>query len=159
MTVGGGGTAGNVPAGYTYLGQFIDHDLTLDKSTLMTAGELDPATMLSGRSPSLDLDSLYGAGPASPGSQAFYAADKLHLKVGDTQREGDLPVKHGHDLPRVGTGNQASARRALVPDLRNDENLAVAQTHLAMIHFHNQVVDKLPASTPRARSSATPAAG
>src|SRR4051794_6040222 len=29
MTRGGGGR-GDVPAGYTYLGQFIDHDLTMD---------------------------------------------------------------------------------------------------------------------------------
>lgn len=148
MTVGGGGTAGNVPSGYTYLGQFVDHDLTLDRTTLMTAGEVDPATMLSGRSPSLDLDSLYGAGPGSPGSRQFFAPDLVHLKVGDTIREGDLPAKAGHDLPRVGTGNQASARRALIPDLRNDENLAVAQTHLAMIHFHNKVVDKIAPTTP-----------
>ncbi len=147
MTVGGGGTAGNVPAGFTYLGQFVDHDLTLDRTALMTAGEVDPATMLSGRSPSLDLDSLYGAGPGSEGSLPFFAADRVHLKVGTTQRVGSLGAKAGHDLPRVGTGSQAAARKALIPDLRNDENLAVAQTHLAMIHFHNRVVDALPAGT------------
>ena len=150
MTVGGGGTAGNVPAGYTYLGQFVDHDLTLDKTALMTAGEVDPATLLSGRSPSLDLDSLYGAGPGSAGSVGFYAADKVHLRVGDTQREGSLAVKAGRDLPRVGTGAAGKARRANIPDLRNDENLAVGQTHLAFIHFHNRVVDKLPKGTPEA---------
>lgn len=150
MTVGGGGTAGNVPAGYTYLGQFIDHDLTLDKTALMTEGEVDPATLLSGRSPSLDLDSLYGAGPTSPGSVGFFAPDRVHLRTGDTQRESGLPVKAGRDLPRVGTGAAAKARRANIPDLRNDENLAVGQTHLAFVHFHNKVVDKLPASTPDA---------
>ena len=37
---------------------------------------------------------------------------------------------------------------ALIADPRNDENLIVAQTHLAMIHFHNRVLDKLPASVP-----------
>ena len=31
----------------------------------------------------------------------------------------------------------------MIPDIRNDENLAVAQTHLAMIRFHNRVVDAL----------------
>ena len=36
----------------------------------------------------------------------------------------------------------------MIPDPRNDENLAVAQTHLAMIRFHNRVLDKLPASVP-----------
>lgn len=148
MTVGGGGTGGGVPAGYTYLGQFVDHDLTLDASALMTSGEVDPATLLSGRSPSLDLDSLYGAGPGSEGSAGFYAADGLHLLVGDTQREGNLASKAGHDLPRVGTGPAAKARRANIPDHRNDENLAVGQTHLAFIHLHNKVLDRLPASIP-----------
>ena len=49
----------------------------------------------------------------------------------------------------MGTGpNKAAKRKALIPDPRNDENLVVAQTHLAMIRFHNRVVDKLPASVP-----------
>ena len=55
------------------------------------------------------------------------------------------PGQAGHDLPRVGTGKVAHKRKALIPDPRNDENLIVAQTHLAMIRFHNRVVDKLPA--------------
>ena len=49
----------------------------------------------------------------------------------------------------MGTGaNKVAKRRALIPDPRNDENLVVAQTHLAMIRFHNKVVDKLPARVP-----------
>ena len=32
---------------------------------------------------------------------------------------------------------------AIIGDSRNDENLAVAQTHLAFIKFHNTVVDQL----------------
>jgi hypothetical protein len=39
----------------------------------------------------------------------------------------------------------------VIPDPRNDENLAVAQTHLAFIPFHNRVVDTLPASIPAAQ--------
>ena len=34
----------------------------------------------------------------------------------------------------------------MIPDHRNDENLAVAQTHLAFMHFHNAVADKLAAA-------------
>src|SRR5688572_22850734 len=30
-----GGGAGPIPAGFTYLGQFIDHDLTFDRTTVM----------------------------------------------------------------------------------------------------------------------------
>ena len=34
MIVEGGGS-GDIPAGYTYLGQFIDHDLTMDRTTVI----------------------------------------------------------------------------------------------------------------------------
>jgi hypothetical protein len=68
MTRPGGGQTG-VPAGYTYLGQFIDHDLTFDKSDL--GGNVAPVDLLQGRSPALDLDSLYGKGPANPGSAKY----------------------------------------------------------------------------------------
>ena len=142
---------GDVPAGYTYLGQFIDHDLTMDVTDVRLGEDVTAAELLQARSPSLDLDSLYGAGPSDPESALFYEADGLHLKTGDTLRVGPDREKVGHDLPRVGTGGAANKRRALIPDKRNDENLIVAQTHLAMIHFHNRVVDKLPASTPPAQ--------
>ena len=66
------------------------------------------------------------------------------------QRSARTGAKVGHDLPRVGTGASKKAKRkALIPDPRNDENLIVAQTHLAMIHFHNRVVDRQPTPRPR----------
>jgi hypothetical protein len=145
MAIGGGGN-GQIPAGFTYLGQFTDHDLTFDKTTVML-GELVSATqLLQARSPSLDLDSLYGAGPTDPESARFYEADGIHLKMGRTVAFEGIAGKDGFDLPR-GAGTTAAARRkAIIPDPRNDENLAVAQTHLAFIRFHNRVVDSLPAS-------------
>ena len=160
MTKGGGGR-GDVPAGYTYLGQFVDHDLTMDATDVALGEDVTPAELLQGRSPTLDLDSLYGAGPADPESARFYEADGIHLKTGTTIRIGPDRAKAGHDLPRVGTGGARARRKALIPDPRNDENLIVAQTHLAMIRFHNRVADKLPASVPapqrfrRARKSVT----
>src|SRR5215217_2144060 len=146
MAVAGGGQS-QVPAGFTYLGQFIDHDLTFDKTSVMLGANITPAQLLQGRSPSLDLDSLYGAGPTDPGSAKFYEADGIHLKVGKTTG----PTKVGFDLPR-GAGNTAvKKRKAIIPDPRNDENLAVAQTHCAMIRFHNRVVDTLPAAVPQSQ--------
>jgi hypothetical protein len=147
MTAGGGGF-GNIPSGYTYLGQFTDHDLTFDRTTVTLGTNVTPAMLVQARSPSLDLDSLYGAGPGDPVSAKFYEADGVHLKVGTTEAVGPgvLKAHVGFDLPRKGTGNAASKRTALISDPRNDENLAVAQTHLAMIRFHNRVVDKLPAA-------------
>jgi Animal haem peroxidase len=43
----------------------------------------------------------------------------------------------------------AQKRKAIIPDPRNDENLAVAQTHLAFMRFHNRVLDTLPSSVPQ----------
>ena len=146
--VEGGGAVSGIPSGFTYLGQFTDHDLTFDKTTVMLGQNITPADLIQGRSPSLDLDSLYGAGPNDPGSQKFYEADGLHLRMGKTGAEGGFAAKQGFDLPRGAGSTAAAKRKAIIPDPRNDENLAVAQTHLAMIRFHNRVVDTLPSSVP-----------
>ena len=130
-----------VPAGYTYLGQFVDHDLTFDKSTLKDQASVPVADLVQGRSPSLDLDSLYGLGPVM--TPQFYASDGVRLKTGETVPVTGDPrtntVHKGFDLPR------RTNSTALIPDARNDENLAVAQTHAALIRFHNRVVAKLAA--------------
>src|SRR5688572_15058760 len=126
MTQGRGGR-GDIPAGYTYLGQFIDHDLTMDVTDVMLGEDITPAQLLQARSPSLDLDSLYGGGPSDDESAKFYEDDGLHLKTGTTIRIGPDREKAGHDLPRVGTGpGDRAKRKALIPDPRNDENLIVA---------------------------------
>jgi hypothetical protein len=57
----------------------------------------------------------------------------------------------GFDLPRGAGKTAAQKRKAVIPDPRNDENLVIAQTHTAMIRFHNRVVDTLPASVPPAQ--------
>jgi Animal haem peroxidase len=146
--VSGGGGATQIPAGFTYLGQFTDHDLTFDRTSVMLGQNVSPSDLLQARSPSLDLDSLYGAGPNDPGSADFYEADGLHLKTGKTVAAEGVGVKEGFDLLR-GAGSTAKEKRtAIIPDPRNDENLAVAQTHLAFIRFHNRVVDTLPAAVP-----------
>ena len=154
ITQGGGGS-GNIPAGFTYLGQFVDHDLTFDKTSVMLGERVTPAAMLQGRSPSLDLDSLYGAGPLDPVSEKFYRTDKRRLNIGKTVAAGGDPVLNGFDLPR-GAGTSIKAKRkAIIPDFRNDENLAVAQTHTAFIRFHNRIVDTLPTSVQPALKFAT----
>jgi hypothetical protein len=147
MVVGGGG-ASEIPAGFTYLGQFVDHDLSFDRTSVMLGENVSPGDLLQGRSPSLDLDSLYGAGPTEPESAAFYEADGIHLRVGKTVAVDDLGPMDGFDLPRGAGSTDEEKRRAIIPDPRNDENLAVAQTHLAFIRFHNRVVDTLADSVP-----------
>ena len=130
------GNDSDIPAGYTYLGQFIAHEVTFDK-TKEPLDTDDPAPNL--RSPQVDLDSLYGRGPAHAGDRRFYQ-DIARLKVGETIAGPSLRKTFFNDLPRSGYGSQRIGK-ALIPDARNDENLAVAQTHLAFIKFHNKVVD------------------
>jgi hypothetical protein len=137
-----------VPAGFTYLGQFVDHDLTLDNTATALGENVTVNELLQGRSPALDLDSLYGRGPDDRDDDRFYAPGKLKLRVGITAAinidAGTNVNLNGYDLPRVSQGStKAERQRALIPDHRNDENLAVAQTHLAFIRFHNRVVDHL----------------
>ncbi|GAA2982024.1 peroxidase family protein [Actinokineospora diospyrosa] len=141
---------GSIPAGYTYLGQFVDHDLTIDRTATQLGSEVTVDELVQGRSPALDLDSLYGRGPHDRHDRRFYAEDQVKLKVGTTSAT-DFPDDRvrvdleGFDLPRAGgtAGTGADRREPLIPDLRNDENLAVAQTHLAFIRFHNRVVEDL----------------
>jgi hypothetical protein len=136
-----------VPAGYTYLGQFVDHDLTLDNTAKALGEQVTVNELLQGRSPALDLDTLYGRGPGDPDDDKYYSPDHVKLKVGITAAfdgPGTNVNLNGYDLPRVTQGSSKAERQAaLMPDHRNDENLAVAQTHLAFLRFHNQVVDTL----------------
>ena len=79
----------------------------------MLGQNVSPPELLQARSPSLDLDSLYGAGPTDPESAKFYEADGLHLRVGKTVAAGGIPARDGFDLPRgEGTTVERSARRS-----------------------------------------------
>jgi hypothetical protein len=133
-----------LPAGYTYLGQFITHDITFDKTANIADGELDANDIRQGRTPSLNLDSLYGMGPLSASSRHLYENDCLRFKIGKTTPTlvGDVPFAYPNDLPRDNS-NPANPRKALIAEPRNDRNLALAQTHLAFLKFHNAVVNHL----------------
>jgi len=117
-------TDGELPAGFIFLGQFIDHDITLDAVSRL--GETaDPSTIENLRTPRLDLDSVYGSGPE--GTPYFYAAD------------GSLLTERMTDFRRVANG---TSEVALIGDPRNDENGLVAQLHLLFIRFHNRVLQR-----------------
>ncbi len=120
-----------VPAGYTYLGQFIDHDLTFDSSSSLDP--TNPAIPTNLRTPRFDLDCLYGDGPAA---QPFmYDGDKLLFKNDLQSPEPNDPA--GQDLLRNPLG------RAIIGDKRNDENSIVSQIQLAFVKYHNAVIDEL----------------
>lgn len=136
----------DVPAGFTYLGQFIDHDITFDRTPDLP-DIVDPDQMKQERTPTLDLDSLYGRGPRRQRSlyEPSVPRDRAVFKIGSTVPVGDgsnpvfdVPTAFPNDLPRRPDG------RPVIADERNDENLAVAQTHLAFLKFHNEVMRTLP---------------
>ncbi|MGQ0575191.1 MAG: peroxidase family protein [Pseudonocardia sp.] len=141
---------------HTYWGQFVDHDLTAgtDGDTTISIRDeplppLPPAEvtalLTNARNPALNLDSVYGDGPfARPvlGKIAvpYQAGDRAKLEIGELSVAGGGGVvvppvaDRARDLPRV-------ARVAQIGDSRNDENLVVAQLHLAFLRFHNNAVD------------------
>lgn len=49
-------------AGMTFLGQFIDHDITLDTTSSLEQ-QVDPEAIQNFRTPTLALDNVYGQGP------------------------------------------------------------------------------------------------
>jgi hypothetical protein len=115
-----------VPSGFTYGGQFVDHDLTSDLSPQPFA-PVNPVGLPNARTFRLDLDSVYGSGPA--GSPQLYAADRAHLRVANPNVNG-VP-----DLPRNGDGS------AVLVEPRNDENEIISQIHTAFLLAHNRLVD------------------
>jgi Animal haem peroxidase len=144
-----------IPAGYTYFGQFVDHDITLDVSSKIEETQ-DPSSITNMRSPTLDLDNVYGRGPAvNPYLYDFPAGGTaIKMKLGknklpppDIQPQSGGPstdgggvdgmaIKTDFDVPRIEGTNTA-----VIGDPRNDENLIVAQFQHAMLRFHNAVVD------------------
>src|SRR5215467_16102560 len=116
-----------IPAGWPFFGQFIAHDITHDRSPLQETE--DVRSLQNFRTPRLDLECLYGAGPV--GQPYLYdVRDPDKLLIGKSE------AKVG-DLPR----NQQGL--ALIGDARNDTHLFISQLHLAFLHFHNRVVDRL----------------
>ena len=51
-----------IPSLYTYFGQFVDHDITFDPVSSLTKQQ-DPDGLVDFRTPSLDMDNVYGRGP------------------------------------------------------------------------------------------------
>ncbi|WJH39175.1 heme peroxidase family protein [Aliirhizobium terrae] len=150
-----GGDNANIPAGYTYLGQFVDHDITLD-TTPLDQQKADPTATINFRTPALDLDSLYGDGPGiHPYLYQRHPTKPEILGKMLIGHTSESPDQNGvaipslpNDLPRNQVGH------ALIFDERNDENLLVAQFHLLMLKFHNKVFDKVSAERPDLKGTA-----
>jgi hypothetical protein len=117
-------------AGTTFLGQFLDHDMTFDTTSPLGVAT-PPESTPNARTPALDLDSVYGRGRVAD-PQLYDAADPVKLRIESSGRF--------EDVPRQANGT------AIIADPRNDEHIIIAGLQAAMIKFHNTVVDRLRAS-------------
>ena len=140
----------SIPAGFTYLGQFVDHDITFDPNSSLQRMN-DPEGLVNFRTPRFDLDSLYGRGPVeTPFMYDQADPDGVKLLVGRVINDEGGREANQHDLPRNDFRNPTSLQqRALIGDPRNDENTFVSQLHLLFIKFHNRVVDRVRRNRPR----------
>jgi hypothetical protein len=119
-----------IPAGYTYFGQFVDHDITFDPLSSLVK-QNDPNGLVDFRTPSLDLDSLYGRGPDDQ-PYMFDETGRLFLQSDRILRGGDPEKDFAPDLPRF-------QGRAIIGDKRNDENVIVSQLQAFFQRFHNKL--------------------
>ncbi len=121
-------TDSHIPAAYTYFGQFVDHDITSE--------QLDGTNA---RTPDLDLDNVYGAGSVRDGD---------FMVLGTVSRPEQAGVVPGDDkdLPRTIASPGNRGGQAQIGDARNDENLIIAQLHVAFLRAHNNAVtnERLP---------------
>ena len=153
-----------IPAVYTYVGQFIDHDITLETGTPKASAmvnnpnlvPLDPTvianTVKNVRTGALDLDSVYNLDATDTG---VINGDKLVIGMvepisadppGCSKPVCRPPRSKGddaNDLPRKprAANNPQIDREAKIGDHRNDENLIISQLHLAFLRAHNAIVD------------------
>ena len=186
----------SLPAGYTYLGQFITHDMTFDPASHGQRSG-DPDRINNFRSPYIDLDSVYGGGPrVQPELYDAHGRSPFHFRIGNSCPLGarnravdDLPrlqVRlcnvitgnwfhaangeieradksqltrwlgrtwarvHGMSAVRNEDGDLVEAaansiwhagQNPVIGDPRNDENIILSQLHLALLKFHNHVLD------------------
>lgn len=126
-----------VTAGMTFLGQFLDHDMTLDITSSLEQ-QVDPEMIENFRIPTYGLDSVYGSGPGgSPhlydqGVDSGMTTLLTEPNVGSESFTRDGVQKW--DLPRNSQGTP------LMGDPRNDENLVLSQLQVAFLRFHNAMV-------------------
>jgi hypothetical protein len=131
-----------IPAGYTYLGQFIDHDLTFDPNSSLQK-QNDPDATEDFRTPRFDLDSVYGRGPDDqPYLYKDRPADGGGIRFLLGRKTSDPTSERPGELPRNAEG------RSLTGDPRNDENGIICQLQAVFLNFHNRVIDTLTAARP-----------
>ena len=159
-----------IPSGYTYLLQFVAHDLVHSAIPLSVAGALCADTA-NARRTALRLETLFGNGPV--GSPFVYAQDtptderRTKLRLG-RMRWKDKDVEPGcpfRDIARTPAENVTGIDRgfaaqrvarteALVADPRNDDHAIMSQLTALFALLHNALVDVVSRGEPAVGVSA-----
>ena len=122
----------HIPAAFTFVGQFIDHDLTFNGINL-TMDEHD-AVVADNASPIIDLDSVYGPRSRAGEFEKIYNPD-------GTFQLNELPAAKGvyYDVNRD-SDPTTGLDLAYIFDPRNDENQLILQIHILIERLHNKVL-------------------
>ena len=161
-----------LPSGYTYLMQFIAHDMVDSVVSIRRArGALRPGGR-NARTSALMLDTLYGPGPdEAPGAYSVSEANirtrgeipRMQLRVGEPQLPNadaatlycpyrDLARSVAPSADRLAGNNAKLLTEAFVADPRNDTHSFISQITVLFVLLHNQVLDLL-ASVPAGNSA------
>jgi Animal haem peroxidase len=117
-----------IAAGLTIFGHMLAHDLTADRSLLQHHASVQRIHNF--RTPRLDFESLYGAGPAgAPYMFDSIDSDKFLLGMDETGAANDV-LRNRQE-------------KAVIGDPRNDVHGIISQLHLTMLKFHNRIVDHI----------------
>ena len=133
------------PAGLTFFGQFVDHDLTLTGVKEAANGpdfdefrrDLPISALQNLRTPEFELDSVFGPGPEHATAKLLYRDPPHDLRL----RTGSQTHQASWDLPRE-PANADGQRRAIIGDGRNDENKLIAQVHAVFLRAYNKFYER-----------------
>ena len=125
------------PSGFVYLGQFLDHDLTCDETPLENASRA-PESTANQHVPSLNLESVYGGGPAK--SPELYDLSQREAESFLLGRTVKIPAQ---GISSTLDDFHRCNGKAMLGDDRNDQHLIISQLHVVFLQVHNRLIDCL----------------
>lgn len=155
----------NLPSGYTYLLQFIAHDM-VNTSVSLAVSEGRRFGFHNARQLPLTLETIYGGGPDVAPQAYEYSRlcaqsrgfmPRTRFRCGRTRnRSGSTNNMPFADIGRAapvdvrddGIGGRCLRTEALVADARNEDQALISQMTLLFLRMHNFIIDELDAVLP-----------